>query len=151
MVRWMMVAMVALSCGCASSKQAEPRMPIASSPYKVPPKEMVSLVKETIAAPPFSLSVQEERDGVILTGYPRFPGNWNIGRRWQERTQYRISVIPDFSDPAGAARLDVREFTEQRAAEGMKWEDTGEIRRPERAKDLLDKLDAALRAREGTS
>src|SRR5687768_6204012 len=149
MVRTLIIAMALIACGCAASNPAESRMPTTSSePYRVPPKEMVAIVKEVIAAPPFSLGVQEEKQGMILTGYQRFPGDWHIGRRWQERTQYRISVIPDFSDPAGAAILEVREFTEQRAAEGMRWEDTGELRRPERAKELLEKLDVQLRARQ---
>jgi hypothetical protein len=112
----------------------------ARAEFNVPPKTMVAKVKQVVSDPPLSLGVQEEGKGTILTGYQQFPGDWHVARRWQERTQYRVTVIPDWDDPAGKCVLEVREQTEQRAADGMKWEQAVDVQRPERAEELLKQI-----------
>jgi hypothetical protein len=52
-----------------------------------------------------------------------------------------------FDEPTAAARIDVRELTEQRAADGMKWNPAYDLQRPERARDMLSKLDAEIQRR----
>jgi hypothetical protein len=134
--------------GCASKfPEANRTLEAPAQTYRVAPKQLVTMIREIVTAPPLSLGVEEEKDGSILTGYQPFPGDWHIGRRWQERTKYRITVIPDWNEPTAAARIDVRELTEQRAAEGMKWAPAFDLQRPERAKAMLAKLDEEIRRR----
>ena len=109
----------------------------ARQEFNVAPKQMVTTIKQIVTDPPLSIGVQEEAKGTILTGYQSFPGDWHVARRWQERTQYRVLVIPDFDDPTGKCVVEVRELTEQRAAEGMKWAPAADLSRPERAEELL--------------
>ena len=85
----------------------------------------------------------------MLTGYQPFAGDWHVARRWQERTRYRIIVIPDWNEPTQACRVQVQEFTETRAAEGMTWKPDLEVQRPERSGKMLKTLDAAIKSRGG--
>ena len=140
------LALLILS-GCAAHwPETDPTLKAPAESYRVPPKQLLQQVKEIVSAPPLEIGVEEEQDGSILTGPQRFPGDWHVGRRWQERTRYRITVIPDWNEPTAAARLEVREFTEQRAADGMKWAPAPELQRPERSREMLKTLDERIRA-----
>jgi hypothetical protein len=140
-----------LLTGCASKfPGVNTTLDAPGQAYKVPPKQLVTTIKEIVTAPPLSLGVTEEKDGSILTGYQEFPGNWHIGRRWQERTRYRVTVNPDWNEPTAAARIEVRELTEQRAASNQTWKPAFDLQRPDRAKELLAKLDEQIRSRAPT-
>ena len=127
--------------GCASTYPiADTRMQGAEAEFNVPPKDLVSRIKQALSEPPLDIGVVEENQGSILTGYQQFPGEFRIARRWQERTRYRIRVIPDFDQPTQRAQVVITENTEQRAGEGMKWESTDVLPRPQRAVDFLKQL-----------
>jgi len=99
--------------GCAS-KFPEPHsaLDVPSADLVMAPKDALAAAKRVVSEPPLSLGVQSENRGTIMTGYQSFPGEWHIGRRWQERTQYRITVIPDFDEPPKGVRFaDVRDGT----------------------------------------
>ena len=131
--------------GCASTYPiADTRMEGAEAEFDVPPKELLSRLKQALSEPPTNIGVTEENKGSILTGYQNFPGEFRIARRWQERTRYRIRIIPDFDQPTQRAQLVVTENTEQRAAEGMKWESTDVLPRPERAGEFLRQIQPKL-------
>ncbi len=142
-----LVLLALLIAGCASQfPQGDSRMESPQAEFDLPAKELAERVKEVLSSPPIDIGVEEQNQGSILTGYQRFPGEWHIARRWQERTRYRINIMPDFDQPGAKSRLQVREFTEQRAAEGMKWEVTNDLQRLERSAALLRELEAQLRA-----
>jgi hypothetical protein len=130
-----------LFTGCASHWPTQDRsLKGSEAQFNVPPKQMLETVKKVVTDPPLSLGVQEEANGSVLTGYQSFPGEWHIGRRWQERTQYRVQIIPDFDQPTGKCSVQVRENTETRAAEGMKWAPATDVTRPERAAEVLKQI-----------
>jgi len=104
------------------------------------PKELLAAAKRVVGEPPLSLSVESESKGTFITTFQPFPGDWHIGRRWQERTQYRVTVIPDFDEPSKRSRLEVTEQTEQRASDKHEWKRAAEVQRPERARDALTKI-----------
>ena len=146
----MMVAAALLCGGCDSHwPTVDSKMEAPTQTYRMPPKEILATVKQAVTAPPLSLGVADEKDGSILTGFQPFPGEWHVMRRWQEQTRYRITIIPDWTEPTAAGRIEVRELTEQRAADGMKWSPAPEIQRPERAEEMLKTLDAQIRAKAG--
>lgn len=131
--------------GCASTfPQADTKLETADAEFDIPPKELVQRVRQVLAEPPLQLGVEAEAKGSILTGWQPFPGEVHVARRWQERTRYRIQVIPDFDEPLKRSRVTVREATETRAADGMKWEPAVELQRPDRAAELLRQLQQKL-------
>jgi hypothetical protein len=136
------VALIVLTLtGCASTyPTADTRMQGAEAEFDVSPKELVARIKQALSEPPLDFGVAEENKGSLLTGYQQFPGEFRVARRWQERTRYRIRVIPDFDQPTQRAQVVITENTEQRAAEGMKWESSDVLPRPQRAIDLLAQL-----------
>ena len=105
-----------------------------------PPKQLLQDVKRVVTSPPLSLGAELEDRGTLLSGWKRFRGDWHIGRYWQERTRYRIEVIPDWDDPTARARLRVTAETEQRAAEGQHWDREARVARPERAREVLRRI-----------
>jgi hypothetical protein len=112
---------------------------LTSADVATPPKELVDAVKRAVAAPPLSVPVEQQEKGILVTGWKRYRGDWHIGRYWQERTRYRIIIAPDWDEPTAKSRLTVLAETEQRAAEGQRWDREPRIPRPRRA-------EAALRA-----
>jgi hypothetical protein len=54
-------------------------------------------------------------------------------------------VTPDFDSP-NKSHLSVRETTQQRATDNMKWESTGELHRPERAEQMLKQIEQAIKS-----
>src|SRR4051812_47181475 len=142
-----LLSMILCTClaavaGCSSEPKPLPRASQpAAAEYDVPPKQLLETVKQVIAAPPLSLPIEQEHKGAIITGYQEFPGDWHIARRWQERTRYRVSVIPDFDEPTRHSRLEVAEESQVRATEGQGWHDDPDVQRPDRAAALLQQID----------
>jgi hypothetical protein len=136
---------VLTTTGCLS-EPLEPRAAPAPARATVnrPPRELLEQVKRIVNSEPLNLGVTEELDGVILTGWQRHRGNFHIGRHWQERTRYRIAVVPDWNEPTQRARVEVAAQTEERAAEGQSWTPAPQVHRPERAQAVLDQLVSAL-------
>lgn len=136
-----LLPLLALLAGCGNTpaqQAARSRVaPLAADDVPVPPKELLEAVKQAVTAPPMSLSVVEQDRGTIVTDWKRYRGEWHIGRHWQERTRYRITVAPDFDDPAAASRISVIAETEQRAAEGQRWDREERVPRPQRAENAL--------------
>ena len=114
--------------------------------YNMPPKQLYEAAKRTVTSPPLSLPIENERNGSFITGFKRYPGDWHIARRWQERTRFRVSVIPDFDNPTSKARLEVAEETQTREADGMTWKNMSELSRPERARELLQQIQQQINA-----
>ena len=115
------LALITLAIGCASTyPTADKRMEGAEANFDLPPKELLARVKQALSEPPINVTVAEENKGSILTGYRAFPGEFRVARRWQERTRYRIRIIPDFDEPTKRSQIVITENTEQRAGEGMK-------------------------------
>lgn len=137
--------------GCHSEPlQPSSAPPPAQATVNHPPKDVLEQVKRIVSGEPLNLGVTEELDGVILTGWQRHRGNFHIGRHWQERTRYRIAVIPDWNEPTGRARIEVAAQTEERAAEGQTWTPAPQIHRPERARAVLDQMMSALSGSPGS-
>ena len=135
--------------GCTTSPAAEAaasrQTPLASADVEVAPKQLVEDVKRAVAAPPLSLGVESQDRGTVVTGWKRYRGDWHIGRYWQERTRYRIDVAPDWEEPLARSRLTVIAETEQRAAEGQRWDREARVPRPKRAEGALKAILANLR------
>jgi hypothetical protein len=138
----MCIVFALLAGGCAHWPEQDTSLTGAQAEFKIPPKKMLADIKQIVTEPPLSLGVVEEGKGSILTGYQSFPGDWHIARRWQERTQYRIQVIPDFDEPTAICTVQVRERTETRAADGMKWAPLQDATRPDRAREMLKTIQA---------
>jgi hypothetical protein len=136
-----LLALLTLLPGCAPSPVAEAaasRMPPqAIADVNQPPKELVQTLQHVIAAPPISLDVEQPDARTVLTGWKRYRGDFHIGRYWQDRTRYRIEVSPDWDEPLARSRLAVTAETEQRAAEGQRWDREPRVPRPQRARDML--------------
>ena len=134
------LAWIGVLGGCASTFPPQnDNIDAPAAEFEVAPKTMVEKITAALSTPPMDIGITEQDKGSLVTGYQRFPGEWHIGRRWQEQTRYRIIVIPDFDRPTQKCTVEVREVTQTRAAEGMKWEPT-EIDRPERAQAVLDHI-----------
>ena len=135
------LAPLPLSGGCAPSPAAQAaesrQSPLAVAEVDVPPKELVEAVKRAVSSPPLSLGVESQEKGTVVTGWKRHRGDWHIGRYWQERTRYRIEVAPDWDAPEARSRLSVLAETEQRAAEGQRWDREARVPRPQRARETL--------------
>lgn len=147
------IPFVLLSCliplGCATPTERNVAMVQGASPtsveVNVPPKQLVETIKSVMAGAPLSLPVEKEERGLLVTGWQRFPGEWHIARRWQERTRYIVRVVPDWDDPAGKSRLEVTAQTEQRAAEGQNWTPAPELARQDRAERVLEQIRSSIR------
>jgi hypothetical protein len=143
---------ILVTTGCLSEPlQPSLAPPPAQASVNRAPRDVLAEIKRVVSAPPLNLGVSEELDGVIVTGWQRHPGNIHIARRWQERTRYRIAVIPDWNEPTQRARIEIAPQTEERAAEGQTWTAAPQIHRPERAQAVLDQLTGALNAPSGAT
>lgn len=142
---WTMLLLIcATLCGCANQPAevaAASRMsPVASAEVPVPPKELVEQVRQVLSSEPLSLGVESEEKGTLATGWKRYRGDWHIARYWQERTRYRVEVIPDWDEPAARSRITVTAETEQRPAEGQSWDREPRVPRPQRAQETLEAI-----------
>src|SRR5688500_16697155 len=139
---------IVAGAGCTTSPAAEAaasrQTPLASADVQVAPKQLVEDVKRAVEAPPLSLGVVSQDRGTVVTGWKRYRGDWHIGRYWQERTRYRSDVPPDWEEPLARSRLTVIAETEQRAAEGQRWDREVRVPRPKRAEGALKAILANL-------
>jgi hypothetical protein len=141
-----------VAAGCADTPAemaAASRLdPVAAAAVDVPPKQLVERIKQVVAAPPLSLGVEAQERGMIQTGWKRYEGDMHIARRWQERTRYRIEVLPDWDEPTGKSKVHVIAETEQRATEGQDWDHEPRVLRPQRAQEILDQIVQQVRAQQ---
>ena len=114
--------------------------PLASAAVNVPPKQLVERVKQVVSAAPLSLGIESQERGSVTTGWKRYEGDFHIARRWQERSRFRVEVVPDWDEPTAKSKVYVTAETEQRAAEGQDWDHEPRVPRPERAKEVLDQI-----------
>ena len=138
------VAACGAVAGCMPSPAAEAAAsratPDASADLNTPPKQLVQDVRRALESPPLSLGVESEDRGTLVTGWKRYRGDWHIGRHWQERTRYRVEVLPDWDEPAARSHLRVTAETEQRAAESQRWDREPRVSRPQRAREVLRQI-----------
>jgi len=140
-----------LLTGCAAQPT---RTTLVQSPvYATPAADLVKRVAAVLNAPPISLPTQDLGNGVLLTDWQEpFRGDFHIIRYWHERTRYRITVAPDFTDPAQRSRLLISDESQQRPdesgpnVEAKTWHDAPNIRRPERSTALLMQIENQLTA-----
>jgi hypothetical protein len=135
--------------GCAS--QPTGTTLVQSPVYATPAADLVKRVAAALNAPPISLQTQDLGNGVLLTDWQEpFRGDFHIVRYWHERTRYRITVAPDFADPAHRSRLQIGDETQQRPdengpnVEAKTWHDAPNIHRPERGDALLKRIENQL-------
>jgi hypothetical protein len=144
-----LVSTICFVAGCAPTAAAEAAAsrepPLASADVAMPPKELVDAVSRVVTEPPLSLGVEGRNKGTVVTGWKRYRGDWHIGRYWQERTRYRIEVAPDWDEPLARSRLTVTAETEQRAAEGQRWDREPRLPRAGRAAGTLSAILSQLR------
>ena len=127
-------ALCVTACGPSPAEQAKQshQTQLTSADVDLPPKDLVEAVKRAVESPPLSLGVAGQDKGTVVTDWKRHRGDWHIGRYWQERTRYRIEVSPDWDEPTKRSRLGVTAETEQRAAEGQRWDREPRVARPGR-------------------
>ena len=154
-ILFVLAGVVIGSGGCAPSPAREAAASRtgaeASADLATPPKQLVGDVRRVLTSPPLSLGVESEDRGTLVTGWKRYRGDWHIGRHWQERTRYRVEVTPDWDEPTGRARLRVTAETEQRAAEGQRWDREPRVPRPQRAREVLRQIMSQLSNSNGKS
>lgn len=115
--------------------------------YKVAPKQMMQLAADTLAADPFKLKTTTDDKGMLVSDWKEgYEGEVHIIREWPERTRFHVQVTPDWQDPVNACRVEVVAETEARSNERARWGEKKGIDRPERAKMVLDAIDARLAA-----
>lgn len=108
--------------------------------YAVAPLQLVTQLEQALKDSGFTVVSNEA--GQIQTDWREYEGEFHIARRWGERSRFRISVIPDMSNPTGAARFEVAEETQRRSNERASWEPAGD--RPQRVQELTKQIDAKL-------
>ena len=145
LVFWLVCAGFAGGCASEGSQPGRDRYP--SAEVNRPPKQLVTDIRRIVESPPLSLGVTDAYDGTIVTGHQPFRGELHIVRYWEERTRYRITVSPDWNDPAGKSRVQVADETDQRAEERQKWYPSPELQRPQRAQSVLNEILSRLSQR----
>lgn len=116
---------------------------VSTRVYKIPAKQMVQLVVDTLSADPLNVKTTIDPNGVIRTDWKEgYQGEYHIARYWQERSRFIATVVPDWQDPVGACRVDVVDDTEARSNPRAAWGEKTGLRRPERCKALIDAIDA---------
>ncbi|HEY8751841.1 MAG TPA: hypothetical protein VIM11_27920 [Tepidisphaeraceae bacterium] len=138
--------------GCSSSRPTSASL-VQSPVYSLPAKQLAVEVRKIVSAPQISLSVEDQGNGSMLTGWQEpFQGDFHIVRYWHERTRYHISVVPDFADPANRSRLQIIDESEQRPEENgvnvdaHTWHPAPGSHRPERSEALLHQIESAIQA-----
>ena len=108
--------------------------------FPIPASELVKQIETALVRQ--GLIVASSQNGVIQTDWKTYEGEMHIARRWQERSRFRVSVIPDVSSPTGASRFELTEQTQRRSNEKANWEAGSP--RPERAKELAGQIASAM-------
>lgn len=120
--------------------------PLKSESLNVPPKRLIEVVRNVMASPPMSVAIASDKDGVLLTDWKEYQGEIHIVRRWQERTRFKVTILPDFSDPLGKSHVQVLDETEQKPSEQQPWYPAPELRRPDRSAEVLRLIEQAANA-----
>ncbi len=137
-----------LSPATGPALAASPSVPAAfpvnvTKVYRIAPAKMAQLIQQAVTSAPLNLKVVSAEGGVIQTDWKAYEGELHVFRRWQDRTRYRITVVPDVNDPVNASRFDVAEETQRRSNELANWQAAD--RHPERIEALVQAIDAKLR------
>ena len=140
MLRPIMALVLLGLCSCATEGPTTRTVP--GRAYSVAPKDMVPLVKQAIAAEPLKLGVAQDEGSTLTTTWREgYRGNFHIARYWQERTQFRISIIPDWQNPQTQCRVEVTDNTEERSNSRGEWRRNNDTARPERCEEVLAQID----------
>ena len=136
-------AMLLTLTGCRTEPKISPdaNFPTRQT-YNVSPKVLIEKIKPVIG-----LSITSEQEGRLVTDWEphtgaRF-GLLFIGRTWQERTRYTITVSPAWDDP-NKSTIEVTEETQQRSQPNYDWDFEPTVKRPDRAAAMSKKIDMAL-------
>lgn len=132
-------------CGWQQPKQASEQQynPARDRVINLGPKPLVQLIGQTLPAPPLSLPVESASDGTVLTGWKEYEGAVHIVRRWQERSRFRITILPDFNDPTGKSHVQVVDETEEKPSANQPWYPAPDTHRPERSAEVLKAIEQA--------
>lgn len=142
-IGWAAIWIIGCVQGCGTQTPTS-RAATLSATFNIPPKQLVQDVQRIVSSPPLSLGVEGVNDGTIVTGWREYRGELHIVRYWQERTRFRINVIPDWNEPTVRSRLEVGDETEQRAETRQKWYPAPELNRPDRAAAVLKQIESEL-------
>jgi hypothetical protein len=148
-----LVVMLATS-GCQWQQPAQPPGESdrqQSAQVNVPPKQLMDVARQALAAPPMSVAVETGQDGTLLTGWKEYPGELHIVRRWAERTRFKIIILPDFSEPLAKSHVQVFDETQEKPSDAQPWYPAPDSKRPERSAEVLKLIEAqAARGNPGT-
>jgi hypothetical protein len=142
MLHPVMVLVLLGLCSCASEGPTTHLAP--ARVYSIAPKDMVILVKHAIAAEPLQLGVAQDEGSVLTTTWREYRGNFHILRYWQERTQFRINIIPDWQNPQTECRIEIAESTQERSNRRGDWRPNADTFRPERCEEVLTQIDKEI-------
>lgn len=139
----LLCAIFVCGCGWQQPKAARQVMsdPSQSATIQKAPKELVKLIQQNLAAPPLSLAVDSVQDGTIFTVWKEYEGAIHIARRWQERTRFKIMVLPDFNEPLTVSHVSVFDETEEKPSDPQPWYPNPDLRRPERSAEVLKMIE----------
>jgi hypothetical protein len=139
-----------LAMGCRTEPKVTASNFSPRNTYSVAPKTLLDRVRSVVTSSPINLPIESDQDGRLVTGWQMHEGAKfgvaGLGRTYQERTQYTITVAPAWDDPANKGSVEVTEQTEQRPHANHDWGDFDPVKRPERAAELAKKIDEALQA-----
>jgi hypothetical protein len=112
----------------------------SSATVYVPPKQLVSLVQQALAAPPISMPVESVQNGSVTTAWKEERGEFHIIRFWYKRTRFRVNIVPDFDEPTAKSHISVDDQTEERATDRQPWYPAPQLHRPQRSQELLSQI-----------
>ncbi|MBC8105928.1 MAG: hypothetical protein H7Z14_05010 [Anaerolineae bacterium] len=144
----MRILMTALLLTMLAGCRTEPKMQSSSNfptrqTYNVPPKTLLEKVKSAVGIP-----IESEQDGRLVTSWQMHDGAkfgvGPVGRTWQERTRYTITIAPAWDDSNNKSTIEVTEETQQRPHDQYEWGSQEPVKRPELAAEMARKIDAAL-------
>lgn len=136
-----------IAAGCRTEPTLQSSGFSTRNTYSIPPKALLDRVKSAVQAN--NLSVDSEQDGKLITSWEAHEGAvvgvGSMGRHWQERTRYTITVTPSLDDPTNKGTVEVTEESQQRPHEHHDWGTEALIQRPTRAAEMAQKIDRAIR------
>jgi hypothetical protein len=135
---------LAFCFSCASHNQTDPTLS-PTADIAMPADQLLGVAKKVVTSPPYSLAIEEENKGRLVTSFQNFQGDWHIVRYWPQRTRYTVSIARDFDHPADHSRLDVTIETQEQVAGAMvngqpKWSHDPDNDHPERAAHLAQAI-----------
>lgn len=117
--------------------------------YNIPAKVLHDKAIQAITSPSINLKVASDENGRITTDWQSYPGAIfgpvsGVGRHWEERTRFTITIAGAWDDPSNKSTMEVAEESQQRPHDNWEWGSQDPIKRPQRAADLAKKIDASL-------